>query len=91
MNRLQLTEAQCVVDGQAVRDLGSEIRPHQHEITSGTLEEPSVCLARLQFMDNHMIIYLFENVNVNVTDTILWQGHHDRVMQLNLLHFCGIC
>ena len=23
------------------------------------------------------------NVNVNVTDTILWQGHHDRVMQLN--------
>ena len=22
-------------------------------------------------------------VNVNVTDTILWQGHHDRVMQLN--------
>ena len=23
------------------------------------------------------------HVNVNVTDTILWQGHHDRVMQLN--------
>ena len=22
-------------------------------------------------------------VNVNVTDTILWQGHPDRVMQLN--------
>ena len=21
--------------------------------------------------------------NVNVTDTILWQGHHDRVMQLD--------
>ena len=21
--------------------------------------------------------------NVNVTDTILWQGHYDRVMQLN--------
>ena len=21
-------------------------------------------------------------MNVNVTDTILWQGHHDRVMQL---------
>ena len=31
------------------------------------------------------------NVNVNVTDTILWQCHHDRVMQLNLLNFCGIC
>ena len=31
------------------------------------------------------------NVNVNVTDTILWQGHHDRVMQLNGLYFCGIC
>ena len=30
-----------------------------------------------------------KNVNVNVTDTILWQGHHDRVMQLN--YFCGIC
>ena len=30
-------------------------------------------------------------VNVNVTDTILWQGHHDRVMQLNWLYFCGIC
>ena len=23
------------------------------------------------------------SINVNVTDTILWQGHHDRVMQLN--------
>ena len=21
--------------------------------------------------------------NVNVTDTILWQGHHDRVLQLD--------
>ena len=31
------------------------------------------------------------NVNVNVTDTILWQCHHDRVMQLNWLYFCGIC
>ena len=30
-------------------------------------------------------------VNVNVTDTILWQSHHDRVMQLNWLYFCGIC
>jgi hypothetical protein len=30
-------------------------------------------------------------VNENVTDTILWQGHHDRVMQLNWLYFCGIC
>ena len=30
-------------------------------------------------------------VNVNVTDTILWQGHHDRVIQLNWLYFCGIC
>ena len=30
-------------------------------------------------------------VNVNVTDTILWQGHHDRVMQLNWLYFCGKC
>ena len=29
--------------------------------------------------------------NVNVTDTILWQGHHDRVMQLNWLYFCGKC
>ena len=28
--------------------------------------------------------------NVNVTDTISWQGHHDRVMQLNWLYFCGI-
>ena len=32
---------------------------------------------------------IFENVNV--TDTISWQGHHDRVMQLNWLHFRGIC
>ena len=31
------------------------------------------------------------NVNVNVTDTILWQGHHDRVIQLKWLYFCGIC
>ena len=31
------------------------------------------------------------DVNVNVTYTISWQGHHDRVMQLNLLYFCGIC
>ena len=22
---------------------------------------------------------------------ILWQGHHDRVFQLNWLYFCGIC
>ena len=29
--------------------------------------------------------------NVNVTDTILWQSHHDRVMQLNWLYSCGIC
>ena len=28
---------------------------------------------------------------INVTDTILRQGHHDRVMQLNWLYFCGIC
>ena len=27
----------------------------------------------------------------NVTDTISWWDHHDRVMQLNWLHFCGIC
>ena len=26
-------------------------------------------------------------VNVNVTDTILWQGHHDRVMQHELIIF----
>ena len=45
-----------------------------------------------------MYIYLFKSwhfvwkiqmrpsfVNVNVMDTILWQGHHDRVMQLNWL------
>ena len=35
-------------------------------------------------MANDMMI-----VNINVTDTISWQGHHDRVMQLNLLYFCG--
>ena len=28
---------------------------------------------------------------VIVTDIILWQGHHDRVMQLNLLYLCNIC
>ena len=28
------------------------------------------------------VIATYVNVNVNVTDTILWQGHHDRVMQL---------
>ena len=33
----------------------------------------------------------FSYVMCNVTDTILWQGHHDRVMQLNWLYFCGIC
>ena len=27
----------------------------------------------------------------DVTDTISWWGHHDRVMQLNSLYFCGIC
>ena len=27
----------------------------------------------------------------NVTDTVSWQGHHDRVMQLNKLYFFGIC
>ena len=27
----------------------------------------------------------------NVTDTISWWGHHDRVMQLSWLYFCGIC
>ena len=26
----------------------------------------------------------------NVTDTISWQGHLNRVMQLNWLYFCGI-
>ena len=32
------------------------------------------------------------NVNVKcVTDTILWQGHHDRVMQLDWRYTCGIC
>ena len=31
-------------------------------------------------------------INVkNVNDTISWQGHHDRVTQLNWLYFCGIC
>ena len=30
-------------------------------------------------------------LRVNVTDTILWQGHHDRVMQLIGIYFCGIC
>ena len=28
--------------------------------------------------------------NVNVTDTISWRDHHDRVVQLNWLHFCGM-
>ena len=27
-------------------------------------------------------LFRVADVNVNVTDTILWQGHHDRVMQL---------
>ena len=27
----------------------------------------------------------------NVTDTISWRGHHDRVMQLNWLYFYAIC
>ena len=41
---------------------------------------------------NHGPLWRWENVkNKNVTDTILWQGHHDRVMQLNWLYFCGIC
>ena len=30
-----------------------------------------------------IIFQIFDDVNVNVTDTILWQGYHDRVMQLN--------
>ena len=30
-------------------------------------------------------------VNVNATNSISWQGHTDRVMQLNWLYFCGIC
>ena len=30
-------------------------------------------------------------LDINVTDTISWRGHHDRVMQLNWLYFCGIC
>ena len=31
----------------------------------------------------HDKIELGNSVWCNVTDTILWQGHHDRVMQLN--------
>ena len=32
-----------------------------------------------------MIIIIVWFVNVNVTDSISWQGHHDRVVQLNWL------
>ena len=35
--------------------------------------------------------FFYRIVNVNVTDSVSWQGHHDRVMQLNWLYFCGIC
>ena len=41
--------------------------------------------------ENKPVICKKLRINVNVTDTILWQGHHDRVMQLNWLYFCGIC
>ena len=47
---------------------------------------PNMMLAR--FIKKYEFIAYFL---VNVTDTILWQGHHDRVMQLNWLYFCGIC
>ena len=35
--------------------------------------------------------WMWKYVNVNVTDTISWQGHHDRIMQLNWLYCRGIC
>ena len=40
-----------------------------------------------------MVLWYCDRIHntVNVTDTISWQGHHDRVMQLNRLYFCGTC
>ena len=34
---------------------------------------------------------LYPCKSLNVTDTILWQSHHDRVMQLNWLYFWDKC
>ena len=44
-----------------------------------------------EFICELIILYCSTCKCVNVTDTISWQGHHDRVMQLNWLYFCGIC
>ena len=50
-------------------------------------------LSYARWIDSELILLLGICYNVmqcNVTDTISWQGHHDRVMQLNWLYFCGI-
>ena len=44
--------------------------------------------ALLCFFSNFLV---FQMWNVNVIDTILWQSHHDRVIQLDWLYSCGIC
>ena len=57
---------------------------------------PSFTTLQTVYIGDHLVLYIGDHlvapyVNVNVTDTILWQGHHDRVMQLNWLYICGIC
>ena len=62
-----------------------EISCSRRSVSSGRGEELRNCKSH---------IYKHEQcsyVNVNVTDTISWRGHHDRVMQLNWLYFCDIC
>ena len=57
------------------------VTPQVHDVCRWRAYVTNVCPQRMP------LAY----VNVNVTDTISWRGHHDRVMQLNWLYFCGIC
>ena len=57
-----------------------------YNLFSSTLYTKSLNMRRLGYILEQKCKCMY----VNVTDTILWQGHHDRVMQLNWLYLCGI-
>ena len=65
-------------------------RPWEHIVVklNATSVKPHALYILSLWIINHWVgtHYTCINVNVNVTDTISWRCHHDRVMQLNWLN-----